>query len=251
MDAGSRALAIPELLEAILIHLPAKDLFLSQRVARLWGHTVLQSLRLRQALFLQSVSPGTCWMIGCVENDVEDPASCQFFALESLPLLQTTAEFVKTESLDDIRKNYCFKTKLNDMVIQRGHWTPLTLTRRIQGGEAVQLSMPKCAVLGTGLQMYLTEPPCTRLMLWPNWGRAIDVERSEGIRFGDILREIERTTAAPIPYMPHFFMLLSNSICLTDEDDKEVAESIERWKKMYEETSETKEDLVGHEIPAS
>ncbi|EME81327.1 uncharacterized protein MYCFIDRAFT_81395 [Pseudocercospora fijiensis CIRAD86] len=52
-----KALATPELLEAILINLPIRDLFLVQRVCRLWRDSVLVSKPIKRQLFLELSDP--------------------------------------------------------------------------------------------------------------------------------------------------------------------------------------------------
>lgn len=46
-------LDIPELLEAILLHLPTRDLLLSQGVSRHWKEIVDESIALQRALFFE------------------------------------------------------------------------------------------------------------------------------------------------------------------------------------------------------
>ena len=50
--ACAQALSVPELLELILLHLPPKDLLMSQRVDRYWQETIRNSASLQKALFL-------------------------------------------------------------------------------------------------------------------------------------------------------------------------------------------------------
>lgn len=58
--ASTAAFGTYELLEQVLLHLPVKDLLLSQRVAKGWRDLVQRSGRIRRALFLDdSFSTGT------------------------------------------------------------------------------------------------------------------------------------------------------------------------------------------------
>ncbi|EME81510.1 uncharacterized protein MYCFIDRAFT_198204 [Pseudocercospora fijiensis CIRAD86] len=54
--AAARTFNVPELLELILLHLPALDLLLAQRVSTQFRDTILSSKQIRQALFLESES---------------------------------------------------------------------------------------------------------------------------------------------------------------------------------------------------
>lgn len=53
-DVGNQVLAIPELLESILLYLPVVDVLVNaQRVNRFWNHTMKKSIKLQQAVFLK------------------------------------------------------------------------------------------------------------------------------------------------------------------------------------------------------
>ncbi|KAK5163620.1 uncharacterized protein LTR77_010569 [Saxophila tyrrhenica] len=59
--ATARALNTPELLEDILLHLPLRDLLLSQRVSRTFHDVAAGSARIQKALFLQPASGETVY----------------------------------------------------------------------------------------------------------------------------------------------------------------------------------------------
>ncbi|KAK3648590.1 hypothetical protein LTR56_007416 [Elasticomyces elasticus] len=52
MAAAAQVLGLPELLEAILIGLPTKDLLFAQKVCSFWEQTIQSSKSIRKALFL-------------------------------------------------------------------------------------------------------------------------------------------------------------------------------------------------------
>ena len=49
-----KTLSIPELLEAVLLQLPAKDVLLAQRVSKRWQDVIKDSVQVQQALFLKA-----------------------------------------------------------------------------------------------------------------------------------------------------------------------------------------------------
>lgn len=218
ISSASRAFAIPELLESVLSHLPTRDLLLLQRVARLWKTTIEQSLPLRQSLFLEPTVPDTAWLLQS-GRDPSETNSPQTFRIGPLAAQQVPANRIQADQLND-RKSHCFQSTLNDLLIERGHWRPLSLHERAQNGETVRLSRPRCPVLGSGLRMFLTQPPCCHLSLWLNWGRPIQIHNGEGIRFEEVLREIADSPI--LPYLPHIFMQLQDVVCLSDADEKQV-----------------------------
>ena len=55
-SATQRTLGITELLEAILVQLPMKDLLLAQRVNKDWQATIVTSKKLQERLFLRPIS---------------------------------------------------------------------------------------------------------------------------------------------------------------------------------------------------
>ena len=246
MDAAAIVLGLPELLESILLQLPTRDLLVLQRVARLWKITVEQSSVLRQTLFLEPVAYKTAWI---VRNELYEDgiASCQSFKLGRKVVYQVPGDRVDEEQLKEQGK-YSFKSMLNELVLKRGHWRPLSLEERAQQGEGVRLSRPKCSVLGSGLSMYLTQPPCCYLSLWLNWGRPIYVHKEEGIRLEDVLREIQ---GAPIlPYLPHIFMQLQDVICLTDAEEDHVANGMEDKSPERNDSEHQRVDSTVTEAPA-
>ncbi|KAK2734171.1 hypothetical protein FQN55_002912 [Onygenales sp. PD_40] len=54
---ASKALSVIEILETILLHLPTKDLLLSQRVCRKWKNVIFGSIKLQQELFFYPIEP--------------------------------------------------------------------------------------------------------------------------------------------------------------------------------------------------
>ena len=54
--ASEKVSAIGELLEAILLQIPVKDLLLNQRVCKQWHSTIKNSTRLQQALFFKPLT---------------------------------------------------------------------------------------------------------------------------------------------------------------------------------------------------
>ena len=52
-SSTDKALGIPELFEAILLELPAKDLLLVQRVSKMWHELILESPKIQEALFFK------------------------------------------------------------------------------------------------------------------------------------------------------------------------------------------------------
>ena len=228
MGSAARTFALPELLEVILISLPTKDLLLLQRVAKLWKATVAKSSALRQALFLEPIAAHTAWVL-CNETRLEGAGSVQYFRLGQQVIQQLPVESLDEEQLQN-RRAWRTQARLNELLAGRGHWRPLSLADRTQQGEGVRLSRPKCPVLGSGLRMFLTQPPCCHLSLWLNWGRPLYVYNESGIRLEDVLREIQN---APIlPYLPQIFMQLQDVICLTDAEEKHIADSLADRKSL-------------------
>lgn len=58
MAAKSKVFSTTELLEAILLQLPMKDVLLSQRVSKEWRDTIVGSTKLRELLFLFPIEEG-------------------------------------------------------------------------------------------------------------------------------------------------------------------------------------------------
>ena len=57
-----------------------------------------------------------------------------------------------------------------------------------------------------------------------NWGRPSRICRAEGVRFGDVLEQVER--APVLPYLPHLFMQAKGCVALTEEEGRVVGEKL-------------------------
>lgn len=219
IQTTSAVLSVPELLEIVLLHLSAKDLLLSQRVARLWRQTVQRSKYLRQALFLESVEPTTAWVLQ--RGDIEVVRAGPF-SLGSKIVREVSAEDINNVQVPD-QTGYSYKAVLNDLLLRPGHWRHLSLDDRAQNGEGACLVKFRAPVTDATRAMFLTHPPCTHMLLWLTWGEPEEISNPSGIRLGDVLRKVE---AAPrIPYLKDIFMRLKGVVCPTREDEKSIKES--------------------------
>ncbi|KAK3719727.1 hypothetical protein LTR37_004264 [Vermiconidia calcicola] len=211
-------LNVPELLEIVLLHLSAKDLLLSQRVARLWRRTVQRSKSLRQTLFLEHVEPTTAWVLQRGDSEVVRAGP---FSLGSKIVRELPAEDIHKVQVPD-QTGYSYKAIWNDLLLRPGHWRHLSLDDRAQNGEGACLVKFSATAPDAARAMFLTHPPCTHLLLWLNWGEPEEISKPNGIRLGDVLRKVE---AAPrTPYLREVFMRLKGVVCPTKADEKEMRE---------------------------
>ncbi|KAK6440625.1 hypothetical protein LTR95_003157 [Oleoguttula sp. CCFEE 5521] len=129
--------ALPEILEAILLHIPTRDLPRLQRVSKHWQRTILTSPLLRTALFLPppaSQSPGEKHSL----LQVSYPVRAISPAL-SLPIEATAAEIV-----DHIAEGGVY---LNPLVLPQIHHPPsLALRRRFEQPSADFAAMNRTAM---------------------------------------------------------------------------------------------------------
>ena len=222
--SASKAFAIPELLEAILLHLTTRDLLLSQRVAKNWKSTISASRLLRQALFLEPIPAQTAW-IARLRRDEEVLEEPNTFELGKFTVTQLPASQLPNIQDDEVTTTHtALHVRLNTLLHTRGHWKQLTLDDRIERGEGLRLGRTKSKIRGYGAEMFLTQPPCTEILLWVNWGRPSRICRAEGVRFGDVLEQVE--SAPVLPYLPHLFMLAKGCVALTEEEERVVGEKL-------------------------
>ena len=216
--SASKAFAIPELLEAILLHLTTRDLLLSQRVAKNWKSTIEASRLLRQALFLDPIPAQTAW-VARLRRDEEVVDEPNTFELGKFTVTQIPASRlpnIQEQGNEDETTHTTLHVHLNTLLHTRGHWKHLTLDDRIERGEGLRLGRTKSKIRGYGAEMFLTQPPCTEVLLWVDWGRPSRICRAEGVRYGDVLERVER--APVLPYLPHLFLLARGCVALTEEE---------------------------------
>ena len=213
---ATKVFAIPELLEAILLHLSTRDLLLSQRVAKTWKTTIDGSHLLRQALFLDPIPAQTAWIARLnPEGEQSSPKEPNTFSIGKYTVTQLPAS--QLPNISDSTTFISNHVTLNTLLLTRGHFQPLTLRDRLQNGEGLRLHRPKHAPLGPGAEMFLTQPPCKELLLWVDWGKPSSICREEGVRFRDVWEVVER--APVVPYLPHLFMLGRGCVALTREEE--------------------------------
>jgi hypothetical protein len=247
--SASRVFAIPELLEAILILLPTRDLLISQRVAKNWMTTIDGSHLLRQALFLEPIPAQTAWIARLNPNGdpeiAEDPDT---FAIGKYTVTQIPAtKLPNTQDEEDETTHTAIHVHLNTLLHNRGHWKQMTLDDRIERGEGLRLGRTKKKILGYGQEMFLTQPPCKELLLWVNWGRPSHIYNEDGVRFRDVLEKVE--SAPVLPYLPHMFMQAKGCIALTEEEERMVEEKLSlNGKGLAKEEDEEVGGMVGETI---
>lgn len=215
-----KVFAIPELLEAILIHLSTHDLLLSQRVAKNWKTTISWSRILREALFLDPIPAQTAW-IARQHQDGEVVQEANTFEIGKYTVTQIPAsQLPSTQNIEGETTHTAVHVQLNTLLHSRGHWKQMTLDDRIERGEGLRLGRTKKKILGYGQEMFLTQPPCKELLLWLNWGRPSHICNEDGVRFRDVLEKVE--SAPVLPYLPHMFMQAKGCIALTEEEERMV-----------------------------
>jgi hypothetical protein len=130
MDATKRTLAIPELLEIILSHLPIRDLLLGQRVCRLWQQCITASSLLQQRLFFKSKP-----MPENVTETGGDGGPKHHTLWETNPLLATILPTVKLPH-EEFHKDFEFSSWMrpeeeNDMRFRKAIMRPDASWRRM------------------------------------------------------------------------------------------------------------------------
>ena len=220
--SASKAFAIPELLEAILLHLTTRDLLLSQRVAKTWKPTISASRLLRQALFLEPIPAQTAWIARQRRNE-EVLEEANTFEMGKFTVTQLPASQLQGNEEDETIHT-ALHVHLNTLLHTRGHWKQLTLDDRIERGEGLRLGRTKSKIRGYGAEMFLTQPPCTEILLWVNWGRPSLICNEDGVRFRDVLEKVE--SAPVLPYLPHLFMQAKGCVALTEEEERVVGEKL-------------------------
>ena len=98
MAAAKKVLSTTELLEAILIELPTRDLLLAQQVSKQWQSVVVRSVQLQKALFFKAVPGGTIfsWDIKeygkVLKNPLLEPLFCLLNSVKAKSFQSTTKE---------------------------------------------------------------------------------------------------------------------------------------------------------------
>ena len=180
---------LPELLEIVLLHLPQKDILLSQRVSRSFRRTIQGSVRLQKALFLAPDwnLEGRAFNAYAMHNRPGRKPENNRLLLRAFPGCYPTVTLVIVNDTPT----------LNELEIgRRGneHWS-----------WDVCISFPadrppntKPAVLypeASWRQMFLSQPPCTSLHLVRRWQRSLNpaVVREDGIKMGEFVDEATKT----------------------------------------------------------
>lgn len=201
--AATRALNTPELLEHILLFLPAKALLLLQRVATLWRDTVRRSDEFQQRLFRRPVTKSEKWtsLIGCNLKNYDAP-----FLVQALD----PAEAACLHHVEDILEGACVVVRPNPLIDLAPYLYELShdpihgrrhnFYATITGYEALHKSFDRATILrpfrldGTHpdlLRMFLTQPPPQRVVVDYKDGDRAEcfqvVANPDGITVGDVL----------------------------------------------------------------
>lgn len=180
---------LPEILEIILLHLPQRDLLLSQRVCRSFRRTIQGSIRLQRALFF---APD--WNL--------EGRAFNAYARNNMPGRKPENNRLLLRAFPG-----CYPTVTLVIVNDAPTLNELELGRR--GNEHwswdVCISFPsdrppdtRPAVLypeASWRRMFLSQPPCTSLHLVRRWQRSLNpaIVREDGIKMGEFVDEATKT----------------------------------------------------------
>lgn len=196
----------PELLEQILLHLPQKDILLSQRISPTFRHTILGSPRLQKALFLLPDTSPSHSRLFTDGNGVEirKPENNRLL-LRAFPGCYPTVTLVIVN--DGVKEG---RSGAHSNAVP--HATDINSNDTAEGGAAagaaqehwswdVCISFPSDAPPATHpsvlypeaswRRMFLSQPPCTSLHLVRRWQRSLKpaIVRKSGIRMGEFVDE--------------------------------------------------------------
>lgn len=212
INAASSPLNVPELLEQILLNLPAKELFTSEVVCRKWKAVIEESISLRRRMWL---APQGTEILQPVKYSIFIEMVNGVVVLRPhCPILPLKSQDGTTLSVDDIVLHI-------NLSVVRLPILPSTRSDVAIASNAPESFPTKLLICSTGenwsqrswSKILFMDPPCHTLTLWasPNssglcssratpwkdkdadiihyrWGR---VTNAAGIRLGDILKEVE------------------------------------------------------------
>ncbi|TKA73388.1 hypothetical protein B0A49_06801 [Cryomyces minteri] len=186
--AAHHVLHIPELLEAILLHLPPQTLLLAQRVCRTFRAVIRASIHIQRALFFAPqwhlpARRAHTWRTA--DRPGAKPANNRLL-LRALPGCYPTVSSVVvggsgspgSDSGIDCGDAY-----------EAWSWSVNVSFPSTAGAAAAQLPHPSVAYPdATWRRMLMSQPPCTALHLVRRWARARDpaIVDAEGITMGRV-----------------------------------------------------------------
>ena len=181
-DAPRKAvLGTAELLEEIMLHLPAKTVFASQRVCRLFRDTVQTSIRIKQKLFLlPSDAERVHWGI-----EYSTPLGAQNWWSSS-----ATARYVHiTDKTTELKQ--CTPVRLNPLLKHRLILQSTAMSALRVNSIKVTLDLRKGLARENASyrQTFLTEPPCSSATVSFRWSL-----RSKPGVSGSLQQEVEDTS---------------------------------------------------------
>ncbi|GIZ45881.1 hypothetical protein CKM354_000902900 [Cercospora kikuchii] len=147
--AAARVFAIGELLEAILLELPIKDLLLSQRINKDCKRAVDSSTRIRKALFL---NPGDA-----EDTNVETvPPGPDLTPVKPVPVGRLSAQLAEKWGFGEIDAVKKSSLAFNPLIICRLAFTISWVTNTRAYLQLPLLDLPEYA---SCFRMFITQPP--------------------------------------------------------------------------------------------
>lgn len=183
-DASQAALATTELLEAVVLHMPYKQIFAIRLVCRRWRNCIDSSTRIRQKLFLQPCITKESWIFRMLPlmRVYEDYMPCNEYEFASEAENTGTSGVITPVALSPFSK-----------VLFEG--AKVYATQKTWPGEMLMLNMASLAnSSGSWQAIYLTDPPCMTARVCVSfetsdqvWGSGFVGMCSEsGITLGDV-----------------------------------------------------------------
>ena len=197
-DAARRAVFdTAELLEKILLHVPIKNIFVSQRVCRQFQDLVKTSVTLRQKLFLRAALPDDkMWKLSPRAEALREPT---LISIPGMPadtvtrlLNDSTTMHVKPAELNPFLE---FGFNCSSSAAKRLRWAQ---TERVQLASTTQLRFRQMQDQGLWCSGQLTDPPCPKAEIRAYWtmraskrnvanGRLDAIlEKPDGVTFADL-----------------------------------------------------------------
>ena len=248
-QAANEVLALPELLEWILLKLPAKEILLAKRVSRTWRNLIKSSPKLQQVLSIRRPGNPEVWIYR-YHKQTQRPVG----RLEILLACTTGTYNIAISVLEERSRDVKIQDQggrvlpatpnglLIDTECKSLQMYEETISWRCARGQYAKLRWSEKSTNGSCREMYLCRPPAKVVIitLAHSSCKRVVIRNVNGVKYGEILDHIKEAQGGEIVSSPSRALVqLQDVVFPSNAELKDAMEQMTDYRKSIEKEGKT------------